>query len=58
MFLIYDLFGFIFLILSPLIIFIRIINGKEDPKRFQEKYSLYKTILVNNTPINTVYKKK
>ena len=42
MYLLYNLFGFIFLILSPLIIFIRIINGKEDPKRFQEKYSLYK----------------
>ena len=27
-------------------------------KKFLEKYSLYKTILVNNTPINTVYKKK
>jgi len=27
-------------------------------KNFLEKYSLYKNILVSNTPINTVYKKK
>ena len=49
MYLLYNLFGFIFLILSPLIIFIRIINGKEDPKRFQEKYSLYKKNISNAT---------
>ena len=49
MYLLYNLFGFIFLILSPLIIFIRIINGKEDPKRFQEKYSLYKKNISNTT---------
>ena len=27
-------------------------------KKFLEKYSVYKTIFVSNTPINTVYKKK
>ena len=33
MFLIYDLFGFIFLILSPLLFVFRILMGKEDVNR-------------------------
>ena len=50
MFLLYNLLGIIFLFLSPLIILIRIINGKEDSKRFLEKYSLrYNKVNSNNT---------
>ena len=41
MFLIYELLGFIFIIFSPIIFIIRIILGKEDPKRFLEKFCLY-----------------
>ena len=36
----YNIFGKVFLILSPLIILIRLISGKEDKNRFLEKYSL------------------
>ncbi len=36
----YNIFGIVFLILSPLIILIRLISGKEDKNRFLEKYSL------------------
>ena len=36
----YNIFGIVLFILSPLILFFRLINGKEDPKRFLEKYSL------------------
>ncbi len=39
MFFLYKIFGIIFLILSPLLIIKRIIYGKEDPKRFFEKFS-------------------
>ena len=38
MFLIYDLFGFIFLVFSPLVFIFRILIGKEDIKRFKEKF--------------------
>ena len=40
MFLIYNIIGTIFLVISPLVIFVRMIIGKEDTKRFLEKYSL------------------
>ena len=33
----YNIFGIVLFILSPLILFFRLINGKEDPKRFKEK---------------------
>ena len=36
----YNIFGIVFLILSPLIILIRLISGKEEKNRFLEKYSL------------------
>ncbi len=42
MFFLYKIFGIIFLIFSPLLIIKRIIYGKEDPKRFFEKFSYYK----------------
>ena len=40
MFLLYNIIGTIFLVISPLVIFVRMIMGKEDTKRFLEKYSL------------------
>ena len=36
----YNIFRIVLFILSPLILFFRLINGKEDPKRFLEKYSI------------------
>ena len=41
MYILYNIFGFIFFLISPIILFFRIINGKEDPKRVLEKYSYY-----------------
>jgi len=41
MFFIYEVLGLIFIIFSPIIFLIRIILGKEDPKRFLEKYCIY-----------------
>ena len=41
MFFIYEALGLIFIIFSPIIFFIRIILGKEDPKRFLEKFCIY-----------------
>ena len=38
---IYEVLGLIFIIFSPIIFFIRIILGKEDPKRFLEKFCIY-----------------
>ena len=40
MFLLYNIISTIFLVISPLVIIVRIIIGKEDTKRFLEKYSL------------------
>jgi len=41
MFYIYELIFLIIIIFSPIIFLIRIISGKEDPKRFLEKICLY-----------------
>ena len=41
MFFIYEVLGLIFIIFSPLIFFTRIILGKENPKRFLEKFCIY-----------------
>ena len=41
MFYIYDFIFLIFVIFSPIIFLLRIISGKEDPKRFLEKLCLY-----------------
>ena len=41
MFLIYELLAIIFLIFSPIIFLIRIFLGKEDIRRFKEKYCVY-----------------
>jgi len=51
MFLIYDLFGFIFLVFSPLVFIFRILIGKEDIKRFKEKFFLYKKKYNNSETI-------
>ena len=41
MFSIYEALGLIFVIFSPIIFLIRIIMGKENPKRFLEKFCIY-----------------
>ncbi len=41
MFFIYEGLGLIFVIFSPIIFLIRIILGKENPKRFLEKFCIY-----------------
>ena len=41
MYFLYELLGIIFIIFSPFIILLRIISGKEDPKRFKEKFCLF-----------------
>jgi len=48
MFYIYEFIGLIFIIFSPIIFLLRIISGKEDPKRFLEKFCFYS----NNHSIN------
>ena len=40
MFLLYNIISTIFLVISPFVIIARMIIGKEDTKRFLEKYSL------------------
>ncbi len=42
MFYIYEFIFLIFIIFSPIIFLVRIISGKEDPKRFLEKFCFYK----------------
>ena len=42
MFFVYEVLGLIFIIFSPIIFLIRIILGKENPKRFLEKFSINK----------------
>ena len=44
MFLIYQIIISLVIISSPIIIFIRLIKGKEDPNRFLEKFFLVKKI--------------
>ncbi len=41
MFFLYEVLGFLIIIFSPIIIWIRIINNKEDPKRFKEKLCFF-----------------
>ena len=48
MFYIYEFIGLIFITFSPIIFLLRIISGKEDPKRFLEKFCFYS----NNHSIN------
>jgi len=41
MFFLYNIFGFIVIIFSPIILLIRILKKKEDPKRFKEKLCIF-----------------
>ncbi len=41
MFFLYNILGIIFFLISPLILFFRVINGKEDWRRILEKYAYY-----------------
>jgi len=61
MYIIYELIGLLIVILSPIIILFRVITGKEDPKRFLEKYCFYnkkfknkKTIWIHGASVGEV----
>jgi len=41
MYFVYNIFLYIVFLLSPIIFLARILNGKEDPKRFKEKLCIY-----------------
>ena len=41
MFFLYNIFGFIIIIFSPIILLLRIFKKKEDPKRFKEKFCIF-----------------
>ncbi len=41
MYFLYNILGIIFFLISPFILFFRVINGKEDWKRILEKYAYY-----------------
>ena len=41
MFIIYNFFLFLILLISPIIILIRIFLGKEDKNRFKEKFGFF-----------------
>jgi len=51
MFFVYEVLGLIFIIFSPIIFLIRIIMGKENPKRFLEKFCIYSKKLNFNETI-------
>ena len=53
MFVIYNFFLFLLILISPLIIFIRIFLGKEDQNRFREKYGFLAKN--NNKPTETIW---
>lgn len=42
MYFIYSTIANLIILISPIIILYRLINGKEDPKRYQEKFCIYK----------------
>ncbi len=52
MFVIYNLFLFPIILISPLIVLIRIFLGKEDQSRFKEKYGFF---LKKNKPNETIW---
>ncbi len=52
MFVIYNFFLFILILISPLIVLIRIFLGKEDQNRFKEKYGFFSK---NNRPNETIW---
>ena len=51
MYFVYNLLTNIILLLSPIILFLRILKGKEDTKRFKEKFCLYS----KNKSLNTIW---
>ena len=51
MFIIYEFIGLILLIFSPIIIVLRIFQGKEDIKRFKEKFCIFTKKTVNKKTI-------
>ncbi len=52
MFVIYNFFLFLLILISPIIILIRIFLGKEDQNRFKEKYGF---LAKNNKPNETIW---
>tara|TARA_B100001250_G_scaffold182965_1_gene157473 strand:- start:4834 stop:6069 length:1236 start_codon:yes stop_codon:yes gene_type:complete len=61
MFIIYELVGLILLIFSPIIIVVRIFQGKEDIKRFKEKFCIFtkksenkKTIWIHGASVGEI----
>ena len=52
MFIIYNFFLFLLILISPIIVLIRIFLGKEDQKRFKEKYGFFAK---NNKPNETIW---
>ena len=52
MFVIYNLFLFLIILISPLIVLIRIFLGKEDQNRFKEKYGFFPK---NNKPNEAIW---
>ena len=52
MFVIYNFFLFVLILISPLIVLIRIFLGKEDQNRFKEKYGF---LAKNNKPNETIW---
>ena len=52
MFVIYNLFLFLIILISPLIVLIRIFLGKEDQNRFKEKYGFFPN---KNKPNETIW---
>ena len=51
MFIIYNYFLIVLLLLSPIVILIRIFLGKEDKKRFKEKFGFYSKNLKKNETV-------
>lgn len=47
MYFFYEFLGLIIVIFSPIIILFRVISGKEDPKRFIEKFCIYSNKISN-----------
>ena len=51
MYFVYNLLTNLIFLLSPIIFFFRILKGKEDAKRFKEKFCLYS----KNNSLNTIW---
>ena len=51
MYFVYNLLTNLIFLLSPVILFFRILKGKEDTKRFKEKFCLYN----NNDSLKTIW---